>query len=116
MPNYNKLTPELISQIKAAVKLNEKDNLRTQLMVMIKDYPYETSDILRLGEHYFKDLNGNSDVIPSAIFRIAGQKESLYGETIDVVSQIDNNKSLHCMNATDDGREVARIRINWRQC
>lgn len=48
-----------LAEIKAAVKLNEKDNLRTQLMVMIKDYPYETSDILRLGEHYFKDLNGN---------------------------------------------------------
>ena len=48
-----------LSDIKAAVKLNEKDNLRTQLMVMIKDYPYETTDILRLGEHYFKVLNGN---------------------------------------------------------
>lgn len=48
-----------LAEIKAAVKLNEKDNLRTQLMVMIKDYPYETTDILRLGEHYFKDLNGN---------------------------------------------------------
>lgn len=48
-----------LAEIKAAVKLNEKDNLRTQLMVMIKDYPYETSDILRLGEHYFKVLNGN---------------------------------------------------------
>jgi acyl-ACP thioesterase len=51
-----------------------------------------------------------------AEIEISFKKESLYGETIDVVSQIDNNKSLHCMNATDDGREVARIRINWRQC
>ena len=34
-----------------------------------------TDDILPV-----KDLNGNSDVIPSAIFRIAGQKESLYGQ------------------------------------
>ena len=56
--DHEKLQKEL-SEIKAAVKLNEKDNLRTQLMVMIKDYPYETTDILRLGEHYFKDLNGN---------------------------------------------------------
>lgn len=48
-----------LSEIKAALKLNEKDNLRTQLMVMIKDYPFETTDILRLAEHYFKDLNGN---------------------------------------------------------
>lgn len=56
--DQEKLQNEL-SEIKAAVKLNEKDNIRTQLMVMIKDYPYETNDILRLGEHYFKDLKGN---------------------------------------------------------
>ena len=45
---------------------------------------------------------------------ISFKKESLYGETINVISQIDGNNSLHCLNATDDGREVARIRISWR--
>ena len=34
----------------------EKDTLRTQLLVMIADFPDETTDILRLAEHYFKDL------------------------------------------------------------
>lgn len=48
-----------LEEIKSAVKLNEKDNLRTQLLVLIKNYPYHTSDIIRLGEHYFKDLDGN---------------------------------------------------------
>jgi len=50
-----------------------------------------------------------------AEIEISFKKESLYGETIEVISQIDGMTSLHCLNATDDGREVARIRINWRE-
>lgn len=45
--------------LKNQLKLQEKDALRTQLMVMIKDFPDETSDILRLAEHYFTKLGGN---------------------------------------------------------
>ena len=44
----------------------EKDTLRTQLLVMIADFPDETTDILRLAEHYFKDLDGNW--VASALF------------------------------------------------
>ena len=49
------------NQVKA-----EKDALRTQLLVMIADFPDETTDILRLAEHYFKDLDGNW--VASALF------------------------------------------------
>jgi len=49
------------NQVKA-----EKDALRTQLLVMIADFPEETTDILRLAEHYFKDLDGNW--VASALF------------------------------------------------
>lgn len=48
-----------IENINSRLKLQEKDELRTQLMVMIKDYPKETSDILRLAQHYFCTLQGN---------------------------------------------------------
>nr|QIM10589.1 acyl-ACP thioesterase [uncultured Alphaproteobacteria bacterium] len=44
---------------------------------------------------------------------ISFKKESLYGETIKAVSQISNNMSLHSLTATDDNREVARLRIVW---
>ena len=37
----------------------EKDELRTQLLLMISDYPDEKQEILRLAEHYFGDLHGN---------------------------------------------------------
>lgn len=37
----------------------EKDNLRTQLMLMISTYPDEETEILQLAQHYFKDLKGN---------------------------------------------------------
>lgn len=47
-------------------KTAEKDTLRTQLLVMIADFPEETTDILRLAEHYFKDLDGNW--VASALF------------------------------------------------
>ena len=37
----------------------EKDVLRTQLMLMIADFPDEKTDILKLAQHYFEDLDGN---------------------------------------------------------
>ena len=46
---------EIVSSLKAA----EKDALRTQLLLMIADYPEERTEILKLAQHYFKDLEGN---------------------------------------------------------
>ena len=37
----------------------EKDQCRTQLLLMIADYPLETKEILELARHYFADLHGN---------------------------------------------------------
>ena len=46
---------EIVERLNTA----EKDALRTQLMVLIKDFPDERTDILRLGETYFNKLGGN---------------------------------------------------------
>lgn len=45
--------------LKEKMKKNEKDNLRTQLLVMIIWRPEEKKEILTLGERYFKELHGN---------------------------------------------------------
>ena len=37
----------------------EKDSCRTQMLVMMSDYPEEKDEIMRLAEHYFGDLKGN---------------------------------------------------------
>lgn len=37
----------------------EKDILRTQMLMMLKLFPEEKQEILKLAEHYFGDLNGN---------------------------------------------------------
>ena len=37
----------------------ERDGLRTQLLLLILLRPTEQTEILRLAEHYFKDLKGN---------------------------------------------------------
>lgn len=37
----------------------ERDGLRTQLLLLILLRPTEQTEILRLSEHYFKDLKGN---------------------------------------------------------
>ncbi len=37
----------------------ERDGLRTQLLLLILIRPTEQTEILRLAEHYFKDLKGN---------------------------------------------------------
>lgn len=46
-------------EIRGLIKQQEKDALRTELKLMISDFPEEESDILRLAEHYFVKLNGN---------------------------------------------------------
>lgn len=50
---------EQLKEIQGKQDISERDALRTQLLVMISDYPDETMDILKLAQHYFKDLHGN---------------------------------------------------------
>lgn len=48
-----------LGNIEQNQKTAEKDALRTQLLLMIADYPEEKTEILKLAQHYFKDLDGN---------------------------------------------------------
>lgn len=55
-----------LTEIKAALKdieknqkKTEKDLCRTQLLLMICNYPTERAEILELAKHYFADLHGN---------------------------------------------------------
>ena len=41
------------------LQLLERDGLRTQLLLLVLLKPSEQSEILRIAEHYFKDLKGN---------------------------------------------------------
>ena len=52
-----------LESINAKLLQTEKDELRTQLLLMISDYPHETQEILTLAERYFTEppegLGGN---------------------------------------------------------
>ena len=56
---WRKSVDTKLNDIDAKLALSEKDALRTQLLIMMSDYPNETSDILKLAQHYFGDLKGN---------------------------------------------------------
>lgn len=43
---------------------SEKDALRTQLLLMLSDYPEEKAEILRLAERYFGELKANWYLTP----------------------------------------------------
>lgn len=45
--------------IRDDIKKQEKDNIRTELKLMISDFPDDTTDILKLADHYFVKLEGN---------------------------------------------------------
>ena len=47
------------AKIMTSQKKHEGDIVRVELKLMISSFPNKTDDILRLGEHYFKDLHGN---------------------------------------------------------
>ncbi len=46
-------------RMKKRLLVLERDGLRTQLLLLILLRPTEQTEILRLAEHYFKDLKGN---------------------------------------------------------
>lgn len=48
-----------VDEIESNMIKNERDALRTQLIVMIALHPDEKSEILELAKHYFVDLKGN---------------------------------------------------------
>lgn len=45
--------------VKKKLLVLERDGLRTQLLLLILLKPEEQTEILRIAEHYFKDLKGN---------------------------------------------------------
>lgn len=53
-----------LEHLEAESRKSEKDALRTQLLLMLKDYPTETSEILRLAERYFGELKANWYLTP----------------------------------------------------
>lgn len=50
---------EKFGELEKNQKTAEKDALRTQLLMMIADYPEEKTEILKLSEYYFANLHGN---------------------------------------------------------
>lgn len=53
----------------------EKDNCRTQMLVLMSDYPEERKEIFTLAEHYFVDLHG--DWYMTSLFRNFIRDENL---------------------------------------
>ena len=43
------------------------------------------------------------------------KKEGLFGEKIKVHTQMDGETSLHSIQAVEDGRELARVKFQWRK-
>lgn len=54
-----KAIEDRLDLIDTKLQQSEKDELRTQLLLLLSDYPHETAEILKISEHYFADLEGN---------------------------------------------------------
>ena len=48
-----------LEEIKSMCQTHEKDISRTQLLLLIVNYPEDKVEIMKLAEHYFKDLRAN---------------------------------------------------------
>ena len=48
-----------LKTIDRRMKTAEKDSLRTQLLLLLSDYPEEANEIMTLAQHYFVDLKGD---------------------------------------------------------
>ena len=54
-----KAVEQKLDHIEQKLNRSEKDELRTQLLLMLSDYPDEVGEIMTLAQHYFGDLEGN---------------------------------------------------------
>lgn len=52
------------TSVKAQLQKLEKDSVRTQLLVLISDYPEDKAEILECARHYFSDLHGDWYMTP----------------------------------------------------
>ena len=50
---------EAIESLKKKIERQERDSCRTQLLVLLSDFPDMTEEILKVAQHYFKDLDAN---------------------------------------------------------
>lgn len=50
---------DALQEIKDMCDVHEKDITRAQLLILLASYPQDISEIMRLGEHYFADLEAN---------------------------------------------------------
>ena len=64
--NRRKKDDELIKRLdtfeentNSKLNKNEKDNVRTQLLVLMSDYPERLDEIMEAAHHYFVDLKAN---------------------------------------------------------
>lgn len=48
-----------IDSLKAKIDRQERDSCRTQLLLLMSDFPDMKDEILKVAEHYFKDLEAN---------------------------------------------------------
>ena len=48
-----------VKEIKSFMAKTEKDNVRTQMLVLMSSYPDDEAELLKLAEHYFVDLKGD---------------------------------------------------------
>lgn len=45
--------------IETKQNISEKDSCRTQLLILLNHYPKNVPEVLKLAEHYFRDLHGD---------------------------------------------------------
>ena len=69
-------------------------------------YPLWASESV---EHDFRLTHEPAEI------EISFKKECHYGETVEVSTTEANNTSISLIKSATDGRELARVRINWRE-
>ncbi len=106
---------------------------------LFTDFPkiedFETVDFQRCFAIRFDDIDINnhvnnsvyplwaSEAVPAPFrlshrpetLEVAFKKEGLFGEDVNVLTRLDGLTSLHSIQAQSDGRELAKVKIVWKE-
>ena len=117
LPQYNVINEHsLVSDFEKLPEITRTDFAKTfsvrfddidiNMHVNNSLYPLWATEAL---EHTFRDNH-----LPCEI-EVSFKKEGHLGEDINVISEVEDFQTLHSIKSLNDNRELARLRIKWKQ-
>ena len=117
LPDYQVIPERALETDFAKLPQPEKEDTTTEFKVRYDDIDvnnHVNNSVYPLWASESVDPAFRLEHVPQEL-EIAFKKEGHYGERVKIITEIQENVSLHDITALSDGRELAKVRIKWQK-